>query len=155
MSALDRQIGRARRRLTANIFAQRLAFGVLLAAGLWTLVLLCERTFVLHIPVWHGVWVAALLVAAVVFVGTYLARVNMLQAAVAIDSAAGLKERLSTALAVRRDNDPFARLAVHDAEQTAGRLHVPTHLPFAPHRYGPGRSPAYWSPSSSLSLCPS
>jgi len=72
----------------------------------------------------------------IALVGTYLARISALRAAVAIDEAAGLKERLSTALTCRRDTDPYAQAAVHDAEQTATRVHVPSHLRL--------RSPALW-----------
>ncbi len=56
------------------------------------------------------------------------ARISALHAAVAIDDAAGLKERLSTALTCRRDADPFAQAAVHDAEKTQLSDEVIEHL---------------------------
>lgn len=128
MSLLDQQIGRARRRLTNNVFMERLSFGVLVAAGLWVLAILVVRLFALEIPLGHGAWAAAILATLVAVVGTSLARPTALRAAVALDAAAGLKERLSTALLVRRMADPFARAAVADAEKTAGRVHVPSHI---------------------------
>ena len=136
MSRLEQQVGQARWRLTTNVLMQRIALGVLIATGVWTLVLLTERAFALGIPVVHGIWVAGLIAATIAAVGTYLARVKPLQAAVAIDQAAGLKERISTGLAVRRDSDPFAQAVVRDAERTAAGVHVRTHLPY--------RAPALW-----------
>ena len=136
MSLLDRQIGRARKRLTNNILLERLSVGVLLAAGLWGLTVLVVRLFALGVPLWHGAWMAALLAVLIALIAAAVARPSALQAAVALDGAAGLKERLSTALVVRRQTDPFVRAAVKDAEQVAGRIHVPSHI-----RY---RAPALW-----------
>lgn len=130
MSSLERRVGQARRRLSTNILLERLALGILIATGLWTLGLLTERAFVLHIPVGHGVWVAAAIAVLIALIGAVRGRVNALQAAVAIDKAAGLKERVSSALAVQRDADPFARAVVRDAETVAARVHVPAHVPF-------------------------
>ena len=142
MSTVEQQVVRARRRLNANILFERLALGVLVGASAWAVLLLVERAFVLSIPVGQALWVAAAAAAAVALVGTYLVRVSDLQAAVAVDAAAGLKERVSTALVLGRDDDPFARLAVSDAEQVAGQVHVPTHLPY--------RAPAMWPWSAAL-----
>ncbi len=128
MSAIDQQVGRARRRLTTNILLERAALGIVVGAAAWSLALLVERLFVLGVPLLAGLGAAAGLAAVVALIGTYLARVDRLRAAVAIDGAARLKERLSTALTCRRDPDPFVQVAVHDAEKTAGRVHVPTHL---------------------------
>ena len=130
MSSLEQQVWQARRRLTTNVLLQRLALGILIATGLWTLGLLTERAFVLHLPVGHGVWVAAVVAVLIALIGAARGRVNALQAAVAIDTAAGLKERVSSALAVQRDADPFARAVVRDAETFAARVHVPAHVPF-------------------------
>lgn len=128
MSAIDQQVSRARRRLTTNILLERAALGIVVGAAAWSLALLVERLFVLGVPLLPGLGIAAGLAAVVALIGTYLARVDGLRAAVAIDGAARLKERLSTALTCRRDPDPFAHAAVHDAEKTAARVHVPTHL---------------------------
>ncbi|MBP7745670.1 MAG: hypothetical protein KA383_06015 [Phycisphaerae bacterium] len=136
MSALDRQIQTARRRLMTDVFAQRLSVGVLVAAGLWTAVILVTRAFALPLPLGHGAWIAAILAALVGGIGTALSRPSLLRAAVALDTAAGLKERLSTALTVRQSPDEFARAAVRDAEGVAAKVHVPTHLPH--------RAPVLW-----------
>lgn len=136
MSLLDQQISRARRRLTNNVFMERLSLGVLVAGGLWAVTILVVRLFALEVPLGHGVWIAAIAAALAAMIGTSLGRPTALRAAVVLDAAAGLKERLSTALLVRRATDPFAQAAVSDAEKMAGRIHVPTHI-----RH---RAPALW-----------
>jgi hypothetical protein len=113
-----------------NILMQRVAIGVLIATGVWVAMLLVERALVIGLPIWHGLWMAGIVAAAITLIGTIIARIDALRAAVAIDHAAGLKERLSTALEVRRDADPFAQAAVRDAEKTAASVHVPTHVPY-------------------------
>ena len=132
MSLLDQRIGHARRRLTNNVFMQQLSIGILLAAGLWTLTILVVRLFALNVPLAHGAWIAALLAALIALIGTGRLRPSALGAAVALDAAAGLKERLSTALVMRSIPDPFAQAAVGDAEKSAGRVHVPAHIRYQP-----------------------
>ncbi|MCK4343474.1 MAG: hypothetical protein KAY37_17305 [Phycisphaerae bacterium] len=144
MSFLDRQINHTRRRLSGNVLLQRLSIGVLLAAGLWALTIIIVRLFALNLPLWQGGWIAALVALLVGVIGLAIARPSALQAAVELDSAAGLKERLSTALLVRRDTDPFVRAAVEDAEKVASHVHVPTHI-----RY---RAPALWPWSAATVL---
>ena len=129
MSYLDRQIHHARRRLTHNVFFHRFSLGLLVTGGLWALTILVVRLLALGVPLVYAGYAAALLALLVGLVGTLLARPSPLQAAVALDAAAGLKERLSTAWVIRRDGDPFARAAVQDAEKTAGSVHVPSHIP--------------------------
>ena len=50
-------------------------------------------------------------------------------AAVALDQAGAVKERLSSALYLRRSADPFSQAAVADAERTAATLQVRNVLP--------------------------
>jgi len=144
MSTVERQVGQARRRLTQNVLMERACLGVLVAAGLWALTTLVARTLALDVPVWHGAWAAALLAALIALIATAVARPTALQAAIALDSAAGLKERLSTALVLGGQPDPFVRAAVQDAEQTAGRIHVPAHI-----RH---RAPSLWPWSAAATL---
>ncbi len=125
---LDKQVSHARRRLTDNVFLHRLSVGVLVAGALWTLLILVVRLFALPVPLGHGAWAAPAVAVLFGLVGTVLSRPNALHAAVALDAAAGLKERLSTAWLVRGQADPFARATVDDAEKAAGRVHVPAHI---------------------------
>jgi hypothetical protein len=144
MSTVEKQVGHARRRLTSNVFAQWLSVGVLAAGGLWALAIVVVRLFALPVPLGHGAWLAATAAAVFALVWTAVVRPSPLYAAVALDAAAGLKERLSTALLVQRSADPFARAAVNDAEKAASRLYVPAHI-----RYRP---PAVWPWSAAAVL---
>ena len=72
----------------------------------------------------------------ITLVTTYVHRVDHLAAAIALDSAAGLKERISTGLACRADREAFAEATRHDAEKIASRVTVAAHLPYrAPRRW--------------------
>lgn len=144
MSFFERQILAARRRLAGNVLFEHLALGVLAAATLWGLAIVIVRLFALPMPLWHAGWVAALAALVVGLVGLSLRRPSHLQAAVALDQAAGLKERLSTAWSLRASGDPFVRAAIHDAEQAAGRVHVPSHI-----RY---QAPRLWPWSSAVAV---
>ncbi len=128
MSTVTKQVARTRARLAASLFFQQFAFALLMAAGAWALVTLTVRLTALELPVWivgGGVAGLALLVA---IIATFATRPSALTSAVALDRAAGLKERISTAIAIERLDDPFARAAVSDAERIAGSLHVPSHI---------------------------
>jgi hypothetical protein len=128
MSILDQQVRRSHVRLTLNVIMRHLAGAVLVAAGAWAFVTLVERAFVLGIPVYVGGGLAVSAALIITLIGVSRGRVDRLRAAVVLDEAAGLKERISTALTCRQSVEPFAQAAVHDAEQTAGRVHVPTHV---------------------------
>lgn len=143
MFTVQRQIDHARRRLMLSELLRWLCRGVLVGAALWGATVFIVRLFAWEVPVWHGAWLAAVLALAIGLAGMAWMRPSALRAAVALDAAAGLKERLSTALLVARDDDPFARAVVQDAERAAARVHVPTHI-----RY---RTPGLWPWSLSTS----
>ncbi len=136
MSIIDQQVHRTRFRLTTNVTLRHVAWGVLVAAVAWMIVILVEKAFVLGIPLGWSAAVVAGLGLIVVGVAAYRARADRLAAAVVLDQAAGLKERVSTALTCRTSSDAFAQATVHDAERTAGGVHVPSHV-----RY---RAPELW-----------
>jgi hypothetical protein len=136
MSIIDQQVRQTRFRLMLNVILRHAALGLLVAAVAWTVVILVERALALGVPLWPSVGVVAALGLIVAGVRTYRARVESLRAAVVLDEAAGLKERVSTALTCRQDSDPFAQATVHDAEQTASNIHVPAHVPY--------RAPSLW-----------
>ncbi|MBN2446380.1 MAG: hypothetical protein JXO22_06635 [Phycisphaerae bacterium] len=145
MTQLDRQVQLVRRRLLLNVMFDRALLGVLVATLVWVTVLLVERLFVLGIPVMPGLAVAAGLAVVVAVVGTLLTRVSDLRAAIVLDGAAGLKERISTALECRTAPDEFSQAAVRDAERRAGGVHVATHVPL--------RMPQRWRwPAASIVL---
>ncbi len=128
MSVLDATVRSARTRLTANVLFEQLAVSAVYGCVAGTLAELIDRALA-----WSAPANASLILAAGAFVlrlgaGLWLQRVAPMQAALAVDRAAGLKERLSTALAVRRSGDAFAMAAVRDAERVAKSIHVPTHI---------------------------
>jgi hypothetical protein len=67
--------------------------------------------------IWVYAGIAATIIAALV--DALSKRPDPQQAAAAIDQKLGLKEKISTALHVRRSDDPFAKAALRDAEETA------------------------------------
>jgi hypothetical protein len=136
MSMLDQQVRHTRFRLTMNVVLRHAALGVLVAAIAWLVVILVEKAFVLGIPLWPSAAGAAGVGLIVAAAGVYQARIDRLAAALVLDQAAGLKERVSSALTCRGSSDPFAQATIHDAEQTAGGVHVPSHV-----RY---RAPELW-----------
>jgi len=136
MSMIERQVGVARSRLHLNLLFQRLALAVMLGGGAWTLTLLVDRALGLDLPLAATLWGALGVTVAAAGVGMAFGRSQPIQAAMAIDQAAGLKERISSAFAVRKSTDPFAQATVRDAEKVASNLHVPTHVPY--------RAPEMW-----------
>lgn len=137
MLTILRQVSLARRRLLTNLLLDRLAWGLLIAAGAWALTTLVVRLFALGLPLWTAGGIATLVALLIGAAAAWLARPSALHAAVALDQAAGLKERLSTAILVQRDGDPFARAAIADAEHSAGRVHVPSHIRYNSPRVWP------------------
>lgn len=137
MSLLDQQISRAHRRMTSNALLEWLTRGVVIGACAWALAVLIERAFALGIPLGPSLGAAALVALLVAGVGTYLARISRLSAAIQIDAAAGLKERVSSALSLRRSTDVFALAAVRDAEAIAAKVQVARHLPLRAPRLWP------------------
>lgn len=125
MSRLDRHVHSVRNKLAIQQF---------IAAGGWTsfvlacaclLAVLIERAFGLRLPhadAWLYVGLGAAALVAVIF--AWVRRPSLQTAAVAIDEKLDLKEKFSTALRVRGDDDPFARATVRDAEQTAENVAV-------------------------------
>lgn len=136
MSNVQASVRRAGMRLNLNATLTATAVGAITAAAGWGCYTLVERSLTLHLSDSIG---PALFGGLFVLVSaTSLARrwTAPLAAAVAIDAAAGLRERLSTALQLERSPDAFARAAREDAERKAAGLPV--------GRYLPVRAPAFW-----------
>lgn len=144
MSTVERQVRIARRRLLTNVLAEQAAWALLVAAAAWGLFVVVQRALSLEIPVAVGLSAAGLLAVVGTALLTWRHAVGRLEAAVAIDAAAGLKERVSTALAVAGSGDPFAAAAVRDAEKVAAGVRVPAHI-----RY---RAPQLWPWTTAVTL---
>ncbi len=131
MTSMERQI---------RITQQRLWLNRLLQVGPWTsaacgfgfaLLVLIQRLYDAPIPLFSTAMAlafAALLGAAV---WTWWKSEEWLVAAVRLDEAAGLRERLSTAQLCLNSEDPFARAVVADAERVATTLSARQHVRLA------------------------
>jgi hypothetical protein len=110
----------AARRLAAVRFLRAVAWSLAGAATLSLLLVLLERSSPAVALPWRSLLVA--MAAVVVVAGLAwmrLTRPSEVELAVLVDERLGLKERLSTALAVRERADPFARAACEDATRIA------------------------------------
>ncbi len=141
MTQLDRRIREATWRLNLNLIFEHAVIGVAVAGAAWSLAWLTQRLLwpaaggfaeqpVLGIPFWASAAAALGVAVAITLAMTLAKRVQPLTAAIALDGAAGLKERVSTGLACRDATDPFVQAARQDAEKTAASISVRSHLPY-------------------------
>ncbi len=137
MDELDKQVRRVHRRLGVQRFFGVLAWcwfaALLVALG----VVAAGRWHDLGLPDWG--WVAGALGAglAAALVWTWLTRGGALEAAIELDRRFRLKERVSSALALRPEqhDTPFGQALVADAQRRVGRLDVAEEFPVrAPYR---------------------
>jgi hypothetical protein len=142
MSRLDDHVAAVQNRMALNLFAMALGWGAMVFAGVLFLAVLIDRIFLVRLPqpvMWVYGGLALILIAAAVYAARM--RPSPREAAVPIDEKLGLKEKISTALYIRPENDPFAQAAVLDAEQTAQQvvINMRQHFPLTFPR------PAYWA----------
>src|SRR3954453_1510557 len=120
MSRLDDHVSAVQNKLALERFLMALAWGsVFLVGAVWVAVIV-NILFQKYPPrpmLWLYGASAATVLAALIYAVTK--RPGAREAAVAIDQKLGLKEKISTALFIRPDKDPFAQAAVRDAEETA------------------------------------
>jgi hypothetical protein len=131
MEELQKQVRRARRRITLQRYVNVLGwcwFAALMAAA----VLICvDKYYPLHVPLWAwGAGAGAVGIVAA-FVWTLLFRSQPLEAAIEIDRRFGLKERVSSTLAMpREDLESEAGQAVAtDAAHRVARLEISEKFP--------------------------
>lgn len=137
MTALQRTVLKAQRRLWMNRAISAGCTSLAIGAAAFALIVLVQR-------LWNFDWPVLLLgeiAAGLVVVGagfyTLLTREDPACAAAALDDAAGLRERISSGLyCASQSGDPFAAAVVGDAERVSAsvtprqhlRLSVPRHL---------------------------
>ncbi len=137
MSRLDRHVARVRNKLAISRFLAGLGGSLSILAGAVIIAILIDRLFWLRLPrqeLWLYAGLGATAVAALCYAILY--RPTPAEAAVAIDQRLDLKEKFSTALYVRRSNDPFAQAAVRDAETTAENVSLQKQFPIQFPRIG-------------------
>jgi hypothetical protein len=140
VSTIESHVRRAQRRLWMNRWLRQWGWSLLSIAVAWTLVWIADRLFALKLPAgWMALAgiMASLAASAVWLIPT---REPIIAAAVALDQAAGLRDRLASGLyAQKHTSDPFAQAVVADAERAAQGLSARTFVPIR------------WTPSLSLS----
>src|SRR3954468_10209325 len=130
MEDIKRQVGRAQRRLVLQQFWRVFGWSLFATLLLATVGLAIPRIWVLNIDqqAWDWSWIgggigAGLLVAAI---WTYVIRRTGLDAAIEIDRRYGLKERVSSTLALSRDelSSDVGQALVTDAIRRVERIDV-------------------------------
>jgi hypothetical protein len=141
MTPVRRIVRRARWRLMLNDALLVLSWvltGALVLIGAMRLV---ERAFGLgeqFDAVWPrvAVW-GPVLVAVITLFATLVRRRREFSAARELDERAGLKETLSTALAIERESDPWCRVVVEEAQRVAAGVQVRRAIPLEAPRPWP------------------
>lgn len=129
MSLIDQRVGSARWRLWANRYLRCLGTCLLWAALAWLLVVIVQKVFAFQVPLRYAAWIGLAGAVLSALVWLILTAEDRFAAAMALDQAGSVKERLSTALYLRVSADPFAQAAVADAEHVASMLQVRNVLP--------------------------
>lgn len=130
MSRLDEHVSVVRRRMLMARFLDRLAITLMLVAIGAAVGVLVNRLLAVAIPhPWYWLGGGAIVAVVGAYVWALRAAPSAIDAAVHIDERLGLKEKFSTALHVRREEDPFARAAVADAEREANGVSLSKRFP--------------------------
>lgn len=134
MSRLDDHVAAVQNRLAMRIFLMALAWNAAVLFGLILLAVLIDRIFLVRPPqatLWMYGGAAAAILGAIVYAWNH--RPDPREAAIPIDEKLGLKEKISTALYMRTNSDPFAQAAVLDAEESARQvvLKMGEHFPLS------------------------
>ncbi|MCZ6684308.1 MAG: hypothetical protein O7B26_14090 [Planctomycetota bacterium] len=129
MSNIDRQVRQAQRRLWFNRWLRQWGWALMFATIAWMLTVITDRLFALGLPLgWLALaGLAASLVGS--FVWLALTREPTETAAAALDTAAGLRERVSTGLHCAESGDPFAQAVMADAEKSVAGLSARRFIP--------------------------
>jgi len=157
MDLIDRIVRRCQGRYAVQAWARAFLWALLVASVLpmlWVVVakIVGDRWDAAGDPQWLAlVSVAALVGAGIAALVMRDRTPSAVAMASVIDARLDLKDRLSTALAVRDRQDPFAQAAVQDAMQVAGERGLTSlwrrALPFTPPRLwwgGPGALALAW-----------
>jgi hypothetical protein len=136
MEELQKQVRRARRRITLQRFINVLGWSWFATLLMAALLILIDKYYPLHIQLWGfpvGAVVVGLLAA---IVWSLVARGKPLEAAIEIDRRFGLKERVSSTLAMPPDDlqSEAGQTVAADATHRVARLEISEKFPIAPPR---------------------
>jgi hypothetical protein len=140
MELLLKQVRVARRRLVLEQWAARFAWSLGILCSIAAVAIVLDRLLVIPVDrwVWSVGWLAGAGAAALLasFVWTYAVRRSLLDAAMEVDARFGLKQRISSTLALGaadRESDA-ARALVEDAVRHAERIDVAARFGITPSR---------------------
>ncbi len=133
MSDLRKKAKRAQLRLWLNRWFSKIGWSLAGGATLFVLFILIDRLWLVRpeADMLAG-WICLGLLGASVgasIVWTLLTRETLSVAAAALDDAAGLRERISSAIYCEKMDDPFGQAVVADARRVTHGLTVGRHLP--------------------------
>lgn len=129
MTQIERQVRSAKHRLWLNRWLRCFGWAMVIATSGWMAAWIADRLLLLEWPMqWvaAGLSGAALLGSIIWFLTTREAAGH---AAESLDTAAGLKERISTSLHFTASEDPFAQAANADAEKRVAGLTARSFIP--------------------------
>ncbi len=130
MDLIQRQIKRAHRRLTTQLFLKHLTIAIVIALAIALIGIVVPKLWYVSVEkeTWVASWIGSCLGAAFLFAAlmTWLRRPPRLTAAVEVDRRFGLKERLSSALNLNSQDvaSPVGSALLQDATQRAERIDV-------------------------------
>ncbi len=122
MSDLAAQVRATQRRLWVNRWLEQVGCLLMVASGLWVMILLLQRAFSWPLPLWALAGIGAALALSGSVVWLRATRESTHEAAVRLDGAAGLKERVSSALWCVGQENEFARAVCADAQRTVASV---------------------------------
>ena len=134
-AAFRSRLRQAGRRIVANLVLEESARAAAIAGLVAAVAVACERAFAVRAPL---IPVAAVLGAAAgiyVLIRWWFRRPSLMKVALAVDERLGLRERLSTTLAVSASADPFAAAVRQETYARVGKVPVGKHFPIrlTPH----------------------
>ena len=129
MTQLERHVNHARYRLWFNRWLLALGWTLLMAAGAWTIALIAARVFGTTLPMLELAYLGAGAAALGAIVWVSISRESRQAAAIAVDEAAGLRERVSSSLYCAQASDPFAQAVVQDAQRVIAGMRVSRLIP--------------------------
>lgn len=137
MTRIESQVSAVRRKLTLDVFLQYLCISAFVLAAAGLLVIISQKFFHFGLPP-LALWIGLGVMGIAALVCTFLRAPSRGFAAVALDEKLGLKEKMSTALALgsKRSQDPFIDAMVRDAEQTAAGVQLSGQFPLTFPRMG-------------------
>ena len=142
MEIIRRQVAAARRRLMLQRFGRIstwLLFAMLFVAAIGAAV---PKVWAISIPfeVWTAWWAGGAVVLALLIAGlvTYLTRPSISETAIEMDRRFGLRERLSSSLALDEEasQTEMGRALLEDAQRRAEKLSISERFQLEPHRRG-------------------